>query len=106
MNWETIIQYACMILAGIATAVPLALQLVRYARQAVQEKNWGRLVSMVLSLMQNAEKAFESGPQRKDYVMDAVKNLSDTIGYEMDEDALSELIDSLCAMSKVVNAVK
>ena len=38
--------------------------------------------------------------------MTAVKNLSETIGYEMDEDELSELIDSLCSMSKIVNTAK
>lgn len=103
MNWETVIQYACMILAGIATAVPLALELVKYAKQVVKEKNWSRLLSLVLTLMQDAEQAFQSGAERKDYVISAVKSLSTAVGYEMEEKALSELIDSLCAMSKVVN---
>ena len=99
-------QFICIILAGAATAVPLVLQLVKYVRKAVEEKNWTRLLSLVLGLMEKAEGIFESGEQRKAYVMTAAKNLADTVGYEMEEDELSELIDSLCDMSKIVNAEK
>ncbi len=106
MTWEDVGQFICIILAGAATAVPLALQLVQYVQKAVKEKNWSRLLALVLGLMEKAENIFESGPQRKAYVITAVKNLSETIGYEMDEEELSELIDSLCSMSKIVNTAK
>ena len=106
MTWEDVGQFICIILAGAATAAPLALQLVQYVKKAVKEKNWSRLLALVLGLMEKAENIFESGAQRKAYVMTAVKNLSETIGYEMDEDELSELIDSLCSMSKIVNTAK
>lgn len=106
MSWEDVWQFICIILAGAATAVPLVLQLVQYVKKSVQEKNWTRLLSLVLGLMEKAEGIFDSGEQRKAYVMTAVKNLADTIGYEMEEDELSELIDSLCSMSKIINAVK
>jgi len=106
MTWENAWEFICILLAGAATAVPLALQLVRYVKIAVKEKNWSRLLSLVLGLMEKAEGIFETGAQRKAYVMTAAKNLADTVGYEMDEDELSELIDSLCSMSKIINAAK
>ena len=106
MTWKDVGQFICIILAGAATAVPLVLQLVQYVKKAVKEKNWSRLLSLVLGLMEKAEEIFESGQQRKAYVMTAVKNLSETIGYEMDERELGELIDSLCSMSKIVNTAK
>ena len=106
MTWENAWEFICILLAGAATAVPLALQLVRYVKIAVKEKNWSRLLALVLGLMEKAENIFESGHQRKAYVITAVKNLSETIGYEMDEEELSELIDSLCSMSKIVNTAK
>lgn len=104
MTWNDVGQFICIILAGAATAVPLVLQLVKYVRKAVEEHNWTRLLELVLGLMEKAEMIFDSGEQRKAYVMTAVKNLSDSIGYKMEESELSELIDSLCDMSKIVNA--
>ena len=106
MNWEDVGQFICIILAGVATAVPLVLQLVQYVKKAVEEKNWGRLLELVLGLMEKAEGIFDKGDERKAYVMTAVKNLGDRVGYSMDEKELSELIDSLCAMSKTVNTGK
>ena len=65
MTWEDVGQFICIILAGAATAAPLALQLVQYVKKAVKEKNWSRLLSLVLGLMEKAENIFESGAQRK-----------------------------------------
>ncbi len=104
MTWEDVGQFICIILAGAATAVPLVLQLVQYVKKSVQEKNWTRLLDLLLGLMEKAEGIFDTGEQRKAYVMTAIKNLADTIGYEMDEHDLGELIDDLCAMSKIINA--
>ena len=106
MTWEDVWQFICIILAGAATAAPLALQLVQYVKKAIAEKNWAKLLSLVLGLMEKAEDIFETGAQRKAYVMTAVKNLSETIGYDMEEKELGELIDSLCSMSKIVNTAK
>ena len=106
MSWENVGQFICIILTGVATAVPLVLQLVQYVKKAVEEKNWGRLLSLVLGLMEKAEGIFEKGEERKAYVMTAVKNLGDSVGYTMDEKELGQLIDSLCAMSKSVNIGK
>ena len=103
MTWEDAGQFICIILAGAATAAPLVLKLVQYVRIAAREKNWMRLLSLVLGLMEKAEGIFEDGPQRKAYVMTAVKNLADTLGCEVNEEELGRLIDSLCAMSRKVN---
>lgn len=56
--------------------------------------------------MQTAETKFETGAERKEWVLAMVKASADTIDYDIDMDAISDLIDSLCNMSKVVNAPK
>lgn len=61
---------------------------------------------MVMNLMQTAETKFETGAERKEWVLAMVKASADTIDYDIDMDAISDLIDSLCNMSKVVNAPK
>lgn len=65
-----------------------------------------RNILMVMNLMQTAETKFETGAERKEWVLAMVKASADTIDYDIDMDAISDLIDSLCNMSKVVNAPK
>ena len=66
-------QYIVSILAGLAAVIPLVIKLVEYVQKATKEKNWNKLVSLVIDLMQTAESK------------------------------LGALIDSLCDMSKVLN---
>lgn len=54
--------------------------------------------------MQEAEKKFEDGATKKEYVLALVKSSADTINYDIDIDAVGNLIDSLCDMANVVNA--
>ena len=51
----------------------------------------------------NSKPIFESGADRKEWVIAMVKGSADTINYDIDIEAISALIDSLCDMSKVVN---
>lgn len=98
------INYIVAILAGLATAIPLVINLIKYVQKAVKEKNWNQVVQLVLNLMKEAEKKFDTGAEKKEYVMSMIKASADTINYDIDMDAISDLIDSLCSMSKVVNA--
>lgn len=75
-------------------------------QKAIREKNWSKVLNMVMNLMQTAETKFETGAERKEWVLAMVKASADTIDYDIDMDAISDLIDSLCNMSKVVNAPK
>ncbi len=103
---NNVVNIIVSILSGIAACIPLVVQLVKYVKQAVQEKNWNQLVAMVMKLMEEAEKKFETGADRKEWVMTMIKASSDSINYPVDMDAISALIDSLCDMSKVVNGKK
>lgn len=100
MDWVELI---ISILAGLATAIPLVVKLVEYVQKAVKEKNWNKLLELVMELMQTAENKFDNGADRKEWVMAMVKASADTINYDIDTEAVSNLIDSLCDMSKVVN---
>ena len=94
------------ILSGIAVCVPLVISLINTIKQVVAEKKWNILVSNVLELMMNAEKDYEKGAERKEYVMNAIKTIAIQIGYNFDTEAeykVSKMIDEICALSKVVN---
>lgn len=91
-------------LPGIAAIITLVYQLVKYIRQVIKEKRWPELLSIVMSYMERAETMFESGADRKEWVMAMVKASANTAKYEVDMDAISKMIDSMCDMSKVVNS--
>lgn len=94
------------ILSGIAVCIPLVLSLISFVKKVADEKRWNVLVSNVLQLMMNAEKDYEHGVERKEYVMNAIKTIADQIGYNFDVEAekkVSEMIDEICKMAKVVN---
>ena len=101
MTWYEIL---IEILSGLIIAIPLVAKLVEYVEKATREKNWNDLLKLVTNLMQEAEGKFETGADRKSWVMMAVKASADTIDYDIDLERVSELIDNLCGMAKVVNA--
>lgn len=101
MDWVKLI---VSVLAGLATAIPLVVELVKYVQKAAKEKNWSKVLETVMSLMQTAEGKFETGADRKEWVLAMVKASADNINYDIDITAIGSLIDSLCDMSKVINA--
>lgn len=95
---------AVSILTGIAAAIPLAAQLVKYVKKARMEKNWSKMIDLVVSLMQEAEGKLTVGADKKQWVLAMVKASADTIDYEVNLQQIGDLIDSLCDMSRVLNA--
>lgn len=103
MNAEQIISLIVAVLTGLATCVPLAYKLVQYVQKATQEKNWAALLGLVINLMEEAEQKFSDGATRKEWVMAMVQTSAEYINYPVDTEALGNLIDTLCDMTKVVN---
>lgn len=102
-NWVNLI---IAVLTGLATAIPLVIQLVKFVKQSIKEKNWQDLLELVTNLMKEAEGKFSNSTDRKEWCLMMVKASADTINYDIDLEQVSNLIDSLCAMSRVVNAPK
>jgi len=101
MNW---MNFTIAVLSGLAAAIPLVVKLVEYVQKAVKEKNWNKLIELVLRLMEEAEEKFDDGATRKEWVLAMVQASADSINYDIDIESLDTLIDNLCDMSKVVNA--
>lgn len=97
------LQVIISILSGIAVCIPLGIKLVKYIKAAIKEKNWSNLVNMILSLMSEAEFKFDTGEERKAFVMAELRSLSKTLNYDIDWEVISVMIDNLCAMAKNVN---
>lgn len=100
---DQIVSIIVAILTGLAAAIPLAVKLYQAVKAAVQEKNWTRLLGLVVDLMEEAETKFADGATRKEWVMAMVQTSAEYINYPVDTEALSEMIDALCDMTKIVN---
>ena len=97
------IQAIIAILSGIAVTVPLIIALVKYVRKAAEEKNWNQMLKLVMNLMAEAEKMFEIGAEKKEWVLAELHAVADTLNYEIDWVVVSEMIDKICEISKEVN---
>lgn len=103
MNIDNIVSVVVDLLAGLAACIPLAALLIQYVQKAAKEKNWSALLALLVDLMEEAETKFADGATRKEWVMAMVQTSAEFINYPLDTVALSELIDSLVDMTKVIN---
>lgn len=106
MELMDILNLVVALVSGLATCIPLVIQLVKYVKSAITEKNFNNIMKIVLDLMPEAEEKFTTGEERKEYVMNNVKSLSKTLGYEVDFDKVSEMIDAISKASKGINVNK
>lgn len=97
------VQAIISILSGLLVLVPLAAKLVKYVRESIKEKNWKSLLVLIMNLMKEAEEKFETGAERKEWVLSELKAIQDTINYNIDWAVIGEMIDQLCAMAKKIN---
>lgn len=100
MEW---VDYVVAILSGLAATIPLVVQLIKYVKQVVKERNWAQVLEKVISLMETAETKFKEGAERKEWVLAMLKASADSINFDIDYNAVSEMIDKLCDMSNVIN---
>jgi hypothetical protein len=97
------IEIIISILTGLAATIPLVIKLVDAIQKAHKEKNWKSVVSLVLALMTDAEQNYTNGADRKEYVMSSIKAMEHSLEYDIDEKAISELIDAVVAATKKIN---
>jgi hypothetical protein len=105
-NVEFWVNVVISILTGIATCVPLVIKLVQVIKESVKSKNWTALMQLVLKLMSEAETNFSTGAEKKDYVINSIEAVKDTLNYDVDMDAVSAMIDSLVEATKKINVNK
>ena len=91
------------IFSGLIACIPLVVKLIEYVQKVAKEKNWGAVVQLVLKLMAEAEQNYTNGADKKAYVMSSIKTMESTLQYDIDENAIGELIDSVVSATKKIN---
>lgn len=103
------IELIVSVLSGMATVIPVMIGLYQLFKKYINEKNWAKVVALVLDLCAQAEKLLEDGAQKKLWVMNALQASAKEIGYELNEERLAEvskMIDDIIAASRVINVTK
>ncbi len=103
---DNYIQLIVLVFAALAVLIPLGVKLYRTSRDLVREKNWPRLVAALSKYMEEAERLFEEGADRKVWVLSMIQSTAGQLDYtltETDMKNLGDLIDTLIEMTKVVN---
>lgn len=103
---DNYIQLIVLVFAALAVLIPLGVKLYRTSRDLVREKNWPRLVAALSKYMEEAERLFEEGADRKVWVLSMIQSTAEQLDYtltETDMKNLGDLIDTLIEMTKVVN---
>lgn len=101
MEW---LKWVAAILTGLGVCIPLVIKLMEAAQQAVKERNWQKVVTFVLERMKEAEGKFSTGEERKEWVLTCVKAAADSLNYDIDLDAIGNMIDAFAEMAQTVNA--
>lgn len=91
------------VLCGLVALIPLVIELVKYVTIAIKEKNWKNLLPLVYEFMAVAETKFEDGKERKEWVLDKVIEAAKSINYDVDREAVSDLIESAIELTKKIN---
>lgn len=94
------------ILEGLVTLIPMLIALVKFIIKSVKEKNWKNLLQLAMNLMAEAETKFDDGASRKEWVLSMIRASAKSLNYDIDEETLSALIDSLIELTKSVNIKK
>lgn len=94
------------ILSGLIICIPLLIKLINVTKEAIQNRNWYIIISLLSTFMIEAEELYTEGATKKEYVMKMIKSAAPKLSYNLtDEDyiKISDMIDEIIAMTKHVN---
>ena len=97
------VEFIVQICAMLVAVIPLVYKLIDYVIKAGKEKNWQAYMKLLYEYIMEAESKFTSGAEKKDWVIGLAEASGRAIGYELDSEELSKLIDNIIAMTKKVN---
>ena len=98
-----IIRLISEVLVLLAALIPMIVAVVKFAKKAIREKNWSKLLDLAMSLIAQAETEFAEGADKKSFVMQMLKASLEEINYEISDEDLSDLVDKVVELTKKVN---
>lgn len=103
MDIVRILELIASIIAGVAVCVPLVVKLIQYVKEAIAGRDYQKLIKLTMKFCVEAEMLFGTGAERKQWVMNRVTEVANTMDIEIDAEAIGRLIDDLVEASKIIN---
>ena len=105
-NYSMWIELIVAICGALTVCVPLVIKLASTITAFVKEKNWNKIIETTMGYMTVAETMFETGAEKKEWVMQMIQESAKVSNFDLTEESLakiSELIDQICKTSKHIN---
>lgn len=91
------------ILSGLIVCIPLVIKLINVTKEAIQNRNWYIIISLLSTFIIEAEELYTDGATKKDYVLKMIKQADPKLNYNLTDDdyaKIDSMIDELVAMTK------
>lgn len=98
-----IVRIVLDVLAGLAILIPVAYGIFNGIKKLFKDKDYKKLLANALELIVTAEQKYESGADKKKFVLDMLKEVATKAKIKYDEESLSSTIDDIIALSKKIN---
>lgn len=94
------------IISGLIAVIPLVVKLIDVSKKAVKEKNWAPLMQLIMRLTQEAEANYQTGAEKKQYVLSSIEALGGSLNYDVDMKIVEEMLEAIIDTTKKVNINK
>lgn len=101
-DWITLI---VSIASSIVIMLPLVVSLVKHVKLLAKEKNWAGFLVLLNTYIMKAEENFDTGADKEDWVVSMIMASADVIQFDIDEDALREIIRNIIEVTNNVNVL-
>ena len=99
-------EYIDLIIAicgAISVIVPLAIKYYNAIKALIKEKNYVKILDIMRGAATEAEKLYESGAERREYVLNIIKVSCDNLKVDYDEKRFDEELTKLIDATKEIN---
>ena len=99
-------EYIDLIIAicgAISVIVPLAVKYYNAIKSLIKEKNYIKILDILRDAAAEAEKLYENGAEKREYVLNIVKVSCDNLKVEYDEKRFDEELTKLIVATKEIN---
>lgn len=101
-DWITLI---VSIASSIVIMLPLVVSLVKHVKLLAKEKNWAGFLVLLNTYIMRAEENFDTGADKEDWVVSMIMASADVIQFDIDEEALREIIRNIIEVTNNVNVL-
>lgn len=105
-GWVGLIVLICTAIGAIVGLVPTVLKLRTALKEIAKNKDYAKLIKIAKKAMAAAQASGQSGPEKKEMVLAAIKAGAAEAGVVIDDEAVNKLCDSIDDLKNFFNEMK